>query len=235
MLIKDMFLKNIDRDIKGVVKVGQTGKSIKKEELEEYVVTSELQRHFRDFFTNYNKGIIGHTDKVGVWVSGFFGSGKSHFLKILSYLLENPIVDGKNAIDYFLDENKMPDSMVVADMKLSSSVPTDAILFNIDSKSETSGNKGKDTITNVFLKVFNEKLGYSSNPHIADLERQLDEEGLYDRYKEKYFEINGEDWVETRNKFNFFKDKSINTLVEIGFMSLETASEIGRASCRERV
>ena len=56
-----------------------------KQELEEYVVTRELQRHFRDFFSNYKKGIVGNTDKMGVWISGFFGSGKSHFLKILSY------------------------------------------------------------------------------------------------------------------------------------------------------
>ena len=183
MLIKDMFLKPIDRDIKGVVKVGQHT-SVMKQELEEYVVTNELQKHFRDFFASYKKGINRRTDKMGVWISGFFGSGKSHFLKILSYLLENRVVDGKEAIDYFLDENKIKDPMVVADMKLASSVPTDVILFNIDSKSETAGKKDKDTILNVFLKVFNGKLGYSANPHVADLERLLDAEGQYETFKE---------------------------------------------------
>ena len=53
------------------------------------MVTRELQRHFADFFAAYKKGILGTTPKMGVWISGFFGSGKSHFLKILSYLLEN--------------------------------------------------------------------------------------------------------------------------------------------------
>src|SRR5690606_40628502 len=70
--------------------------------------------------------------------------GKSHFLKILSYLLEDREVGGKRAIQYFLDEDKIKDPMVVADMKLACSVPTDAILFNIDSKSESSGQKGKE-------------------------------------------------------------------------------------------
>ncbi|MBE6064446.1 BREX system P-loop protein BrxC [Clostridium cochlearium] len=232
MLIKDMFLKPINRDIKGVVKVGQNDIPVIKQELEEYVVTNELQKHFRDFFANYKKGIHGNTDKMGVWISGFFGSGKSHFLKILSYLLENLDVEGKKAIDYFLEDNKIKDPMVVADMKLASSVPTDVILFNIDSKSETSGKKDKDTILNVFLKVFNEKLGYSTNPHVADLERQLDEEGLYETFKEKYKEITGDTWVASRHKFNFFKDRVINTLVEIQFMSLETARDWAKTTTK---
>ena len=96
-----MFRKPIDRDIKGVIKVGQKEEENMKQELEEYVVTNELQKHFRDFFSAYSKGINGNTDDMGVWISGFFGSGKSHLLKILSYLLSNKEINGKKAIDYF--------------------------------------------------------------------------------------------------------------------------------------
>lgn len=98
MMIKDLFAKPIDRDIKGVIKVGQDDSSNVRQELEEYVVTRELQKHFAEFFASYKRGILGTTDKMGVWISGFFGSGKSHFLKILSYLLANKNVDGKAAI-----------------------------------------------------------------------------------------------------------------------------------------
>lgn len=139
MIIKNMFSKPIDRDIKGVIKVGQDDDANIKQELEEYVVTRELQKHFSDFFSSYKRGIIGNTDKMGVWISGFFGSGKSHFLKILSYLLENKEVGEKKAIDYFVDDNKIADQMVLADMKLAGTIPTDVVLFNIDSKSEVNG------------------------------------------------------------------------------------------------
>ena len=139
MKLKDMFRKPIDRDIKGVIKVGQKEEENMKQELEEYVVTNELQKHFRDFFSAYSKGINGNTDDMGVWMSGFFGSGKSHLLKILSYLLSNKEINGKKAIDYFLEDNKIKDEMVIADMKIACQTSTDSILFNIDSKSILEG------------------------------------------------------------------------------------------------
>ena len=177
MLIKDMFKKPIDRDIKGVIVVGEGEDSNAKQELEEYVVTRELSKHFREFFDNYKKGIVGETTKTGVWISGFFGSGKSHFLKILSYLLDGQkLIGGKRAVDYFIDDHKIEDAMVLADMKLAADTPTDVVLFNIDSKSEQTGKQSKDAIVTVFLKVFNEMQGfYGSMPYVADLERQLSE------------------------------------------------------------
>jgi len=220
MLIKEMFTKSIDRDIKGVIKVGQADDENIRQELEEYVVTRELQKHFADFFGSYKKGINGHTDKMGVWISGFFGSGKSHFLKILSYLLGNIEVDGKKAIDYFVGDKKIVDPMVLADMKLASSIPTDVILFNIDSKSEMAGKQSKDAIVSVFLKVFNEMQGLcGSIPFLADLERQLIEKGCYTEFKRLFEEDFGKPWEESRHKFDFIQDSIVDVLDETGFMS----------------
>ena len=224
MLIKDMFEKKIDRDIKGVIKVGQADEENIRQELEEYVVTRELQRHFADFFRSYQKGINGHTDKMGVWISGFFGSGKSHFLKILSYLLANKAVNGKNALDYFIDDRKITDATVLANMKLAAGTPTDVILFNIDSKSEISGQHGKDAIVSVFLKVFNEMQGFcGSIPFLADLERHLTEQGQYGIFQERFTAGYGKSWLESRHKFDFIQDAIVEALVGIGFMS-ETAA-----------
>ena len=160
MQIKDMFRKKIDREIQGVIIVGQGEETNVAQELEEYVVTRELQRHFADFFAAYKKGIQGTTPKMGVWISGFFGSGKSHFLKILSYLLQNKQVGDKHAIDYFIEDQKITNQMVLADMQLAANTPSDVILFNIDSKSDSNGKENKDAIVNVFLKVFNEMQGF---------------------------------------------------------------------------
>ncbi|WP_455034793.1 BREX system P-loop protein BrxC [Lachnoanaerobaculum gingivalis] len=220
MQIKDMFSKKIDREIQGVIIVGQGEETNVSQELEEYVVTRELQKHFADFFNAYKKSIDGTTPKMGVWISGFFGSGKSHFLKILSYLLDNKLVGDKHAIDYFIDDKKITDNKVLSDMQLAADIPADVVLFNIDSKSESNGKQNKDAIVNVFLKVFNEMQGFcSSMPHIADLERRLVEVGRFDEFKEAFEDEYGEPWEESRKDFDFIQDSVVDTLVNMDYMS----------------
>ena len=220
MLIQEMFKKPIDREIQGVIIVGQGEEANIAQELEEYVVTKELEKHFREFFSNYKKGIVGTTPKMGVWISGFFGSGKSHFLKILSYLLSNQEVNGKKALDYFVDDEKIADQMVLGDMRLAAQTPTDAILFNIDSKSEMVGKHSKDAIVSVFLKVFNEMQGfYGSVPYVADLERHLTENGQYEAFKQCFARHYGQSWEDSRRKFDFIQDTVVAVLTEMDVMS----------------
>ena len=134
MEIRKMFEKPIDRDIRGVIKIGNEDED-RHQELDEYVVTNELQDHIGNFFSAYKKGVTSHTDEVGVWISGFFGSGKSHFLKILSYLTENETVKGQKAIEYF--DRKIKDPQIQANLQLAGDVSKDIILFDIDAKSES--------------------------------------------------------------------------------------------------
>ena len=90
--IKSLFTRSIHRSINGVIKADQDDAESVWQELDEYVITRELDQHLRSFFESYLAALDNPQDasgRVGVWISGFFGSGKSHFLKILSYLLEN--------------------------------------------------------------------------------------------------------------------------------------------------
>ena len=224
MQIKNMFEKKIDRDIKGVIKVGQSDEENVYQELDEYVVTKELLKHFRDFFNNYEKGVDGYTDKMGVWISGFFGSGKSHFLKILSYLLKNSTVEGKRAIEYFTDGKKIEDPMLIAEMTKAGTIESDVMLFNIDSKGSAKVGSGKEAIVEVFMKVFNEMQGYcGSIPYLAEFERQLDNEGRFEEFKEKFEANAGAPWEKKRQAFAVIQDKVVKTLVEMNFMSEEAA------------
>lgn len=224
MRIAEMFVKPIDRDIKGVIKVGQDDDVNIYQELDEYVVTKELLKHFRNFFESYKNGITGYTDKMGVWISGFFGSGKSHFLKILSYLLENKDVNGKKAIEFFTDGSKLNDSVVMANIRLAENVSSDVILFNIDSKSESNSKSSKDAIIDVFMKVFNEMQGFcGSLPFLADLERKLADDGNFESFKAAYREAYGNAWEDAREDFYFIQDELVEVLAKQGIMSEEAA------------
>ena len=224
-----MFEKPIDRDIDGVIKVNKKDEAY--QELDEYVVTDELQKHFREFFHIYSKGITAPTNDIGVWISGFFGSGKSHFLKILSYILDSELeVENKDnpgeirrPIDFFKEDNKIHDPIVIGDMIKSSDISTDVILFNIDSKSVNAESE-KDKILDVFVKVFNEIRGYCAEyPFLADLEKKLEKDGLYDEFKSTFESINGDTWEDGRDEFLFNSDDIVEALVAVGFMSEESA------------
>ncbi|WP_130470524.1 BREX system P-loop protein BrxC [Candidatus Magnetaquicoccus inordinatus] len=218
MLIKDLFAKPISRSINGVIKADQADDASVWQELDEYVITKELDVHFRRFFESYLNSITRQNDpdiigKVGVWVSGFFGSGKSHFIKILSYLLGNRTISyqdsTKQAFEFFKD--KISDTMLLADIKRAISTPADVILFNIDSKADAKD--GRDSILKVFLRVFNERLGFcGEHPHIAHMERYLEENGKFNAFKNSFQLDTGKNWVEERDAYNFHTDSVAKAL-----------------------
>ena len=189
MKIVQLFERPITRNINGVVKVNQTDDTVIFQELDEYVVTKEVLSHLRKVFSSYVGSLDNSTDKVGIWVSGFFGSGKSHFIKILSYLLENQSVSSgattRKPVDFFSD--KIEDALLMADIKRSVASPVDVILFNIDSKANQNDASHRDNVLQVFMKVFNERLGYCADiPELAELERYLETKGLYEEFKKAY-------------------------------------------------
>ncbi|EEW5974078.1 BREX system P-loop protein BrxC, partial [Escherichia coli] len=155
MNIEQIFEKPLKRNINGVVKAEQTDDASAYIELDEYVITRELENHLRHFFESYVPATgperIRMENKIGVWVSGFFGSGKSHFIKILSYLLSNRKVTHngteRNAYSFF--EDKIKDALFLADINKAVHYPTEVILFNIDSRANVDDKE--DAILKVFL------------------------------------------------------------------------------------
>lgn len=220
MKLQSMFQKDINRDINGVIKVTQDDDNSLRQELSEYIITRELRRHFRTFFDNYSKAIDSPTDKIGVWISGFFGSGKSHFLKILSYLLSNQEVCGKRAMDYFAD--KFDDPMMYATAVKCVSIPTESILFNIDIEGPIT--KDKTAVLRVFAKMFYNHCGfYGDDLKIARLERFVEKRGKTEQFRTAFEEVNGSPWTETRDSFAFFEDDIVEVMKSVLGMSEQAA------------
>jgi hypothetical protein len=231
MKIQNLFDRDIFRAINGVVKADQLDESSVWQELDEFVVTKELDQHLRKFFSAYGDAIKNPTDpdvagKIGIWVSGFFGSGKSHFIKVLSYLLHNATHthDGqtKQAVEFF--ETKIKDAMLFGDIKRAVASHTDVILFNIDSKADHRS--GRDAILAVFLKVLNEMQGYcGDHPHIAHLERYLDGKGKLSQFHDAFRQATGSDWAQERDAYHFHRDEMAQALTASLNMSQESAEK----------
>ena len=224
MIIKDLFKKEIDRSIQGVVTIGNEDEEQKWQELEEYVCTDEITKSFRTFFRRYRESISVPTEKMGVWITGFFGSGKSHFLKILGYLLENDVVAGVHAVDYF--DEKIKDQLVLADIKQCAKANNKVVLFNIDSKAKSDSKNKSQAIMDIMLRAFNESIGYcGSSPWVADLERTLDSEKLLEAFITKFEELSGRTWIQTRTKALLNRDYIVKALVEVCGMTSESAKQ----------
>lgn len=216
MRIQNMFYDDIDRKINGVVKVDQDTADVLAQEVKEYVITRDIRKHMITFFNNYGESFQEPTADVGVWISGFFGSGKSHFLKMLSYLLENKTVDGRKVEDYFRD--KFDDEATFMTISNALKGETDTILFNIDI--EGSINKDKTAVLRVFAKMFYNYLGfYGENLKVAKLEQFVEKQGKTEQFRRVFEEKNGASWLESRDAFAFFEDDVVETLMEVLGMS----------------
>ena len=157
MMIRNMFAEDINRQINGVIKVDQDTTDVIEQEVREYVITKELKKHFISFFDYYSDSFDKPTDDIGVWISGFFGSGKSHFLKMLSYILENKSVGGVPTVEMFRKKfADDPATFMLIDKATRGK--TETILFNIDI--EGSINKDKTAVLRVFAKMFYNHLGF---------------------------------------------------------------------------
>lgn len=220
--IENLFYNNIKREINGVIKVDQDDDKNVYTELDEYVVTKESLKYIDTFFDRYQKALDTPTDKIGTWISGDFGSGKSHFLKIISYLLENRRVGNKTALEFF--EDKISDPAILTTIEKSVNTGTkDVILFNIDVKSgETS-----ERIVDILMRVFNEKRGYFGDVFwIAELEENLEDQGMFNSFKEAFLKINGNRWEDTRDRYSFEQDDIVEALSKCGFQSREACERL---------
>ncbi len=217
MRIRDMFLEDINRRISGVIKVDQSDEEIIYDEIREYVITSELKKHFITFFNNYSDAFHEPTADIGVWISGFFGSGKSHFLKMLSYLLENREVKGIKTIEQFRSKfADDPGTFMMIDQATRGE--TETILFNIDV--EGFSEKDKTAVLKVFAKMFYNHLGFfGQNRKVVTLERQLHLEGKTEEFRQTYERKSGKAWVEDRGSFDFRGRFVVPTMVDVLGMS----------------
>ena len=222
LTIKSILQKDIERKINGVVKADSNEKDTIITELNEYVVTEEIRKRLIKFFDKYVDSINFPTEDMGVWISGFFGSGKSHFLKMIGHILENNTYDGKTVVDFF--KEKIDDAILMGNIEKAAEIPTDVILFNIDNVSDQDTHQNKDSIALAFLKKFNEYLGFTRDDiEIAEFERKLWEDGKLEDFKKAFEEESGKTWKDANRNLDFHSDDFIDVVEKLEIMTRESA------------
>jgi hypothetical protein len=226
MKIKNIFEKDINRYINGVITVGNNDEKAVQQEIEEYVVTQELKPHFSKFFDKFAASLEHPNSEIGVWISGFFGSGKSHFLKMLSYLLENKVVGGKPTIEYF--RNKFDDPLEFYGIeKCCSKGDNKTILFNIADYTQDK----QTGIRDVFSQVFYNSIGYfGTDPRVVEFEKWLDDSGKKEDFVRCYRDASGKGWLSDRGMFIYRKKAIVSAIVAAGIATEEEANGIFMAN-----
>ena len=196
MLLNEIFDKDVQRPIEGVIKADDTAHL--GVEVDEYVLTNEAAKGLEQLLEAYTK----YTNANGVWISGFFGSGKSHMLKMLAHLLgdvEGQEFDRAEVSETF--RSKSTDAFLPPLLAKAERIPAKSLLFNIDQKATLISKDQSDALLKVFVKVFDESRGYYGNQgHVARFERDLDNRGQYDAFKAAYKKVSGRDWIQGREE-----------------------------------
>ena len=188
MNLSTIFKQPVDRPIEGVIKADDDASL--GLEVREYVLTNEVEKRLEKFLDAYNN----YEGANGVWISGFFGSGKSHLLKMVALLLENRRLDDVSVVEAFL-EKAGDNEILKGDIKKAASIPSQSILFNIDQKADVISKTEIDALLSVFVKVFDEACGYyGKQPYIAQFERDLDSDGILDAFKEEFAKLTSKEW-----------------------------------------
>lgn len=200
MKLELLYKREIMRSVDPVAKVDHRDADVIQQEIEEYFFTGALFENFHGFLSRF----VGGTDETtGFWVNGFYGSGKSHFLKYLFYLLSDE--HGDTAFKHLIDSldkkaASLGDPMKVPDAqsyhKKLQQLDVAPVMFNISAFAK-KGEDDETTVTETFFNRFNHYRGYhKSDLRIARFEKQLDRDGALDAFKAAFRDKTGESWEE---------------------------------------
>jgi hypothetical protein len=194
-IIRELFSNDIFRQIEEVIKVDQTDEQIIRDELAEYVVTDSIRGHMTEILERYLETPNKPHEGIGVWVSGFFGSGKSSFAKYLGLGLENRPILGEGA-GRILGLRTSDAKMQVVLSGIAERIPTEAVIFDVST--DRGIRSGSQSITEIMYRLFLKHLGYAGELDLAELEITLEADGRLDEFQAKFQELFHREWDDAK-------------------------------------
>jgi hypothetical protein len=198
--IKTLFANDIHRRIEEVIKVDQTDEEIIRDEITEYVVTDAIRTHYTGIFEAYREAPNKPTDGVSIWVSGFFGSGKSSFAKMLGLSVANRTVAGESAAERFAERTGDKKLQVLL-KAINEKIPTHAVIFDVST--DRGIRSGNQTLTEIMYGLFLQSLGYAKDLDLSELEIGLEEKGSLGKFEDEYKRLFKKEWSSEKSKVAF--------------------------------
>ena len=225
MRIADIFRHDLDREIKEVIKVDDADVAGVSDELREYVVTDHIHDAFIEVLEHYRDSIRSPTEVVNTWVSGFFGSGKSSFAKVLGYILANTDLPGTTAADVFTA--KLPTQQAKALLNaIGTQAPTFSVFVDL-SASRNVAREGEAVVLPLYRELLT-RLDYSRNLVLADLEITLEADERLDDFTDAFKRTSGHEWRSRRDKALALNEAS-RTLHEMDRATYPSADSYARS------
>ncbi len=218
--IQSVFASDISRPIEEVIKVDQTDEQILHDEIREYVITDSIGSHLTKILEKYWETPNKPHEGTGIWVSGFFGSGKSSFAKYLGLALKNKTVKGEGAAKLLGQRTKDKKVQVLLN-NISEKIPTDAVIFDVST--DRGIRSGNQSITEIMYRLFLQSLGYARDLDLAELEITLEADGRLDAFKTKYQKIFSKDWDVEKGKIAFAVQQASQVMHEMEPVPFTTA------------
>lgn len=213
MQVKELFQLQIERYIPPVAKVDDTTPATIAQEVKEFVVTSPIEEALLRFLESYAGSRIDPTDRIGVWISGFYGSGKSHFAKMISYLLHNPAIGAERVIDLFrarLDPQRPMAESIRQQLHRIQQIDNHVVIFNIEAQRQTGS-----IAATLYSQYLSQERGLSGNITVGRLELSLQRRGLYPAFCQHIQAAQGEAWETVRDDFSMLRPAIAQALAAV--------------------
>ncbi len=157
MKIKEILTIDLSEDIKNVIDLEDLSEAEIQAEIENYIITDGLAKEYSDFVATFTSNLV----ETGVWISGFYGSGKSYFGKLLGYMLSNQNITGTPARDRILQRfTGIQDEELIKNIISRLSSENCRVVFLDVAKQDTS--KG---LAYTLFRNFLKSLGLPENEH----------------------------------------------------------------------
>ena len=222
--IKDILSIHLEEDIKSVIDLNQQDDKSVIDELDGFILTESLAKHLADFCDFY----VSNTSQPGLWLSGFYGSGKSYFSKMIGFLLKNPVLSGTSIRDRFANKliGLSNAGLLQNSINELGRSKNHVVLFDA---AKTTGNHG---ICYMMMGAFLKSLNLNDD-WVGIVEFNLIMSGRYEAFCDKVKEKFGEPWTARRKNMDLVYDTLEDTMLD-GFCS-ENAYDEMRDAAKQRI